>query len=798
MVETWYFRDAEQLCSGNIDKLLSETPGSSTRTILVNSSVEWARQETARSIAAGDWTVLAHISTAAGGGQGNKVRVIVTRRNSTCGVLETILDVDLAVTKDTGCQEYSFQALAHAQVDFAAGEYLRIEVYRSQGARDNWVCYDGPDPGTYDTKLIHPDPVSGATETLVGAQLWNEADSSQKAACDASISSHPKTEGILIHPTVTVTGGGSKNIQNKLQWRNKTKQPAGAWNDLGVQGPDSDKVESYNNPNFSDDAAHSNQHTCSPAGTFDAGASVYDDSDGTPNQAPNAAVSVSSGEFYVQGFAVIFTNIIAGDEYEFRLYSIEDSATIGTLACTVTILAGPTITLTGARIYDETDSVAQAACDGSVSGHPRTTPLVIHPTVTITVASKTTQNKLQWRNKTKQPAGSWNDLGANGPDEDTVDNPDNPNFVDDAAHANSHTCSPAGTFKAAASVYDDAGSNTAPNTPQSVAAGEFYVQAFALAFTNTILGDEYEFRLYDLDGAAAIGTLVCTITIESPGAETLGGAQFYNEADDTAEAACDTGITDHVKTTALLLHVTVNVTVASVDVQNKIQWRTKTKQPAGSWNDLDSAGPDSDTVSNPDNPNFADDAAHSSSHLCGESGVFDPGSSVYDDNGSNTAPNTKIAVPSGEYYVQAFAVGFSAGISGDEYEFRLYSIEKAAAIGTVLATVTLELVPTWGDYGAPILWEPNDYDPAPTPYFEAVLYTPNPGETAFARLYDKTADAPIPGSELQSTSQTPERKRSGALTFPSVDSELQGQAGAATGQTAKIKMARIIPKQVAT
>ncbi|MFQ5872062.1 MAG: hypothetical protein ACE5IB_07890, partial [Candidatus Geothermarchaeales archaeon] len=288
------------------------------------------------------------------------------------------------------------------------------------------------------------------------------------------------------------------------------------------------------------------------------------------------------------------------------------------------------------------------------------------------------------------------------------------------------------------------------------------------------------------------------VTIVSPGTEALAGGQWFDEADAAAQAACDISLTDWVKTTDLVLHATVNVTVSPVDAQNKIQWRNKTKQPAGSFQDLGTAGPDGDTISNPDNPNFVDDAAHANTHTCAPAGTFNAGASVYDDAGSNTAPNTKASVAAVEFYVQAFAVDFSAGLDGDEYEFSLYSLQKAAAIGTVLATVTLELVPIYEDYGGPILHEPNDWDPLPTFYFEAVLYAGAAGNTAFARLYDKTGNAPISGSQVSSTSLVPERKRSGAITLPSVDSELQGQGGSPSGQTAKVKQARIIPKQVAT
>jgi len=162
MVETWYFRDldAPLTCPDSSTKLQSSTIGTSSKSLDITSVKYWARQETARSIVLGDWTVTANITTAGGGGQGNKVTCKIERFNDSCVLQETILNQQLSMTKGS-TKDYVFQILAYTQVDITVNDFISISFERTAGGRAQTINYDNADPD--DSLLINPIQVAGST-----------------------------------------------------------------------------------------------------------------------------------------------------------------------------------------------------------------------------------------------------------------------------------------------------------------------------------------------------------------------------------------------------------------------------------------------------------------------------------------------------------------------------------------------------------------------------------------------------------------------------------------------------------
>jgi len=162
MVETWYFRDldAPLTCPDSSTKLQSDTVGTSSKSLDITTVKYWARQETARSIVLGDWTVTANITTAGGGGQGNKVTCKIERYNDSCVLQETILNQQLSMTKGS-TKDYVFQVLAYAQVDITVNDFISISFERTAGGRAQTINYDNSDPD--DSLLINPIQVAGTT-----------------------------------------------------------------------------------------------------------------------------------------------------------------------------------------------------------------------------------------------------------------------------------------------------------------------------------------------------------------------------------------------------------------------------------------------------------------------------------------------------------------------------------------------------------------------------------------------------------------------------------------------------------
>lgn len=75
----------------------------------------------------------------------------------------------------------------------------------------------------------------------------------------------------------------------------------------------------------------------------------------------------------------------------------------------------------------------------------------------------------------------------------------------------------------------------------------------------------------------------------------------------------------------------------------------------------------------------------------------------------------------------------------------------------------------------------SDYPASALFYFEAVLASGSPAYTARTRLYNITDGIVLAGSELSTTSTTPVRLRSGALTLPAGSKEYRGELGGDAG-----------------
>lgn len=81
------------------------------------------------------------------------------------------------------------------------------------------------------------------------------------------------------------------------------------------------------------------------------------------------------------------------------------------------------------------------------------------------------------------------------------------------------------------------------------------------------------------------------------------------------------------------------------------------------------------------------------------------------------------------------------------------------------------------------------YDPDPTLYLEAVVKAPA-GETVFLRLWDRTAGAPVAGSELSTTSTSFSLVRSAGFTLPGASEyQYQFQTTGGTGEVRQVKVA---------
>src|SRR3972149_1846600 len=95
-------------CGPGTRRPLNQTPGTTPATQDITSEHTWNRVESARTIAAGNWSVVADVTTGSGGGGPNRVTCVVERRNSSCVVLETLLNVQSGNLTAGSTQEVTF------------------------------------------------------------------------------------------------------------------------------------------------------------------------------------------------------------------------------------------------------------------------------------------------------------------------------------------------------------------------------------------------------------------------------------------------------------------------------------------------------------------------------------------------------------------------------------------------------------------------------------------------------------------------------------------------------------------
>jgi hypothetical protein len=156
MSEAWYaITGTGEACGPGTRLPLSQTIGSSPTTQDIVSEQTWNRAETARTIEAGTWAVAAWVTTGSGGGSPNRVTCVVERRNSSCVVQETLINVQSANLTANSTEQITFSASVGA-VAFAAGNMLTVRFVRSQGARTAVLRFNGSAAGSADTRLEHP------------------------------------------------------------------------------------------------------------------------------------------------------------------------------------------------------------------------------------------------------------------------------------------------------------------------------------------------------------------------------------------------------------------------------------------------------------------------------------------------------------------------------------------------------------------------------------------------------------------------------------------------------------------
>lgn len=131
MAETWWFIDsAGAACGPGTRKALNETGNAScaSATVTDGNSITFNRTETVRRLVkAGTWEVKPVVQVVTDTGD---LQCIVTRRNSSCVIQETIMNKTNEVTEE-GIQ--TFTQAGVGAVTFEAGDILVIELAWDEG-----------------------------------------------------------------------------------------------------------------------------------------------------------------------------------------------------------------------------------------------------------------------------------------------------------------------------------------------------------------------------------------------------------------------------------------------------------------------------------------------------------------------------------------------------------------------------------------------------------------------------------------------------------------------------------------
>lgn len=157
MAETWYWKSGTgAACGPGTRRPLEQTAGASAATQDLASEHTWNRVESARTIAAGNWSVFADITTGSGGGPANKVTIVIERRNGSCVVQQTIGTVEVTTTKGA-TSEFTFNFGDPGQVVFAADDILTCRIVKTAGNQAVTLRFNGAAAGDADTRLVQPE-----------------------------------------------------------------------------------------------------------------------------------------------------------------------------------------------------------------------------------------------------------------------------------------------------------------------------------------------------------------------------------------------------------------------------------------------------------------------------------------------------------------------------------------------------------------------------------------------------------------------------------------------------------------
>jgi len=169
------------------------------------------------------------------------------------------------------------------------------------------------------------------------------------------------------------------------------------------------------------------------------------------------------------------------------------------------------VDLCATRIADE-DRTWQAGVDGTVTDYPRSHNFIYATVIGTSKGPIDRAYKLQWRNYTADPTGVFTDVGVGDivPGTDTV-------LVDDGTLASADASGGICIQTLWQDGLENEGDTILPDVGVYSLADEYYTEfQWALSGLNAVENDLYEFQLYDVTEAAAIGIGSAKISFITP------------------------------------------------------------------------------------------------------------------------------------------------------------------------------------------------------------------------------------------------------------------------------------------
>ena len=333
MAETWYFTNASgAACGPGTRQALSQTAGSSAQTQDVTSEQTWNRTESARSIAAGTWTLTLDVTTGSGGGAPNRITAVIERRNSSCTVQETIGSQTSSNLSAGSSETVTLTYSGVSQIDFSSGDILTVRIVRSNGNRSQVIDYNGSSGGASDSRLDHPDPPAGSpTFDHTNFQFYAD-DGSESAA----------TALAAVNTDITLASDGECRYRGEID--NDSANNAAAEN---FRLEYSHNSGSYSNvfatssviinkaSAFVSDNTVTTNRISGVGSTFTAG--LFESSSGVP-----ASIAVDSDEHTEIEFmlGIVTADVSDGDTIDLRYYSTDGSTFTYTNIGRITIGSG--------------------------------------------------------------------------------------------------------------------------------------------------------------------------------------------------------------------------------------------------------------------------------------------------------------------------------------------------------------------------------------------------------------------------------------------------------------------------